>query len=163
MSDINNPYNSPETRIVPEQKQYTGNLTEPMQKFLRESSPWMRFIGIVGFIGSGICAVFGLISLFFSNSLSLIEDFTNTPVWLMSLTYALTGVVMFFPSFFAYKAGTMIKKFIYSNVDADLEDALKNNKALWKFYGIMTIILLAFIPLVIILAFIIGIASVANF
>jgi len=162
MSDLENLYKSPETQIVPEQKQSAGNLTEPMLQFLRGASPWMRFVGIVGFVGSGICVVFGLISLFFSNSISslLSEDFMNTPIWLASLSYALSGVVLFFPSFFTYKTGTMIRKFIYSNTDADLEEALKNNKALWKFYGIITIIFLAFIPVVIILSVIIGIAAV---
>jgi len=165
MSDSENRYNSPETQIVPEQKQFTGNLTEPMYKYLREASPWMRFIGIIGFIGSGIIVIFGLISLFFVNSLASLftNDLQDTPFWLASLSYTISGIVLFFPSFFTFKAGTLIRKFTYSSTDADLEEALKNNKSLWKFYGIFTIIMLAFIPVVIIITLIIGVASFVSF
>jgi hypothetical protein len=37
-----------------------------------------------------------------------------------------------------------------SNSDKDLEDAFKNNKSLWKFYGILVIVYLALIPVLLI-------------
>jgi len=161
MSDSENTaYNSPETQIVPEQIQVVGNLTEPMHRYLREASPWLRFIGIVGFVSSGGMALLGLVSLMFSGTLSSImpQELTNVPFWLGSLFYVATGVVLFFPAYYAYKSGVMIRKYMYSSTDADLEDALRNNKALWKFYGIITIVSLCLIPVIIIVSVIIGIA-----
>jgi len=165
MSDLENLYNSPETQVVPEQRQVNGNITEPMHRFLKETSPWMRFIGIVGFISSGGLVVFGLISILFTTASFnfLSEETVSAPFWLVSLIYIATGAVLFFPSYFTYKAGTMIRRFILSNTEKDLEEALKNNKALWKFYGIITIISLSFIPILIAVSVIIAVTAVGLF
>ena len=71
MSDVVNPYKSPEasTEVI---KPLTvqGTLSETMLKYLSDSSPWLRFIGIVGFIGSGLFVLGGLIAIIVSPILS---------------------------------------------------------------------------------------------
>ena len=64
--------------------------------------------------------------------------------------YIVSGVIVFFPSKFMYSFGSRIKRYAGSEAPEDLEQALKNNKSLWKFSGIVCIVYLSFIPLAII-------------
>jgi hypothetical protein len=67
------------------------------------------------------------------------------------------AVLGFFPSYFIYNFGSKIRTYLRTGAEQDLERALKNNKSLWKFSGILTIIGLAIIPVI----FIISIAVAA--
>ena len=150
MSDFENPYNSPESPIIPEKIATVGSLTQTMLNYLKEASPWLRFIGILGFILCGLMALGGVIFIIVSLVLSgYMEEFGNIPIWLFSLLYFAFGSLFFFPARFIYEFGSRIRKYQYSNSDEDLELALKNNKSLWKFYGILCIVYLfhAYFPL----------------
>jgi hypothetical protein len=164
MSDFENPYKSPETSIVPEKTQGAGTvLTETMLGYLKEASPWTRFIGILGFIGCGLMVLGGIITAIATSSVSgITEGFGPLPVWLVSLIYIAFGVLFFFPSRFVYDFGAKIRNYQFSSSDEDLEAAFKSNKSLWKFYGIMLIVYLALIPLFIVLAVIGAVASTAG-
>lgn len=164
MSDFDNQYKSPETQIVPEGKQVAGNLTETMLKHLKEASPWCRFIGILGFVGSGFMAVSGFFLLVASVAASsFFSEFGNIPFWILSLIYIAGAVILLFPSLFTFRYGDRIRKYQYSNSDEDMEEAFKNNKSLWKFTGIMYIIYLAFIPVTIVVSLIIGVIAAVNY
>ena len=148
MSDFENQYNSGQAPIVPEQNQTEGNLSETTLRYLKETSPWLRFIGILGFISCGLMALIAILILAASSFLaSLLSGWENIPIWLISIFYAAMGAVIFFPSRFTYNFGSKISKYQFSNSSEDLETAFKNNRALWKFYGILSIIGLAIIPL----------------
>ncbi|MDR0443356.1 MAG: hypothetical protein LBH44_08135 [Treponema sp.] len=157
MSDINNPYQSPEAPIIPE-AQNSGVLSEKMLRYLKEASPWLRFMGILGFISCGLIAGGGLILIIAMAAVSsFTEELNQFPVWIFILIYLPMGLLYFFPSRFIYNFGTKIRNFQFSNSNEDLELAFKNNKSFWKFLGIMSIILLAFIPISIIMAILGGI------
>jgi hypothetical protein len=162
MSDIENPYQSPETPVIPEKSQSTETvLTEKMLRYLKEASPWLRFIGIVGMIGCGLMAVAGLITAIVM-AVSFGES-DQSSVWVITLlVYIPVGILMFFPALYTYNFGAKIRKYLFSNLDEDLESAFKNNKSLWKFIGILSIINLSLIPLTIIIAIIGGIVAAVN-
>jgi len=164
MSDFENPYKSPETTIVPEKTQGTGTvLTETMLGYLKEASPWMRFIGILGFIGCGLMCFGGIIFAITTSVVSsMMEGLGNFPVWLLSLIYVAFGVLLYFPSRFTYNFGAKIRNYQLSNSDEDLELAFKNNKSLWKFYGILLIIYLALTPFLIIISIIFATVTAAG-
>ena len=173
MSDIENPYQSPaaNTEVVkPLVSQ--GALTEIMVKNLIEASPWLRFIGVLGFIGSGFCFLAGIIFLFsapFANQMfdeipgyfSLVFRGLSSMIALYSLYFIGIGVVNFFPSLFAYRFGTKIRVYTQSNSEQDLEFAFRNNKSYWKFKGILAIIGLAVVPLFIIIGIVMVVAAIA--
>ena len=173
MSDSANPYQSPEadTEVI---KPLTvqGALTETMVKYLNGASPWMRFIGIVGFIGSGALVLLGILSFGFFPMASSLNLFGEVSFFLGSLApvmaiYAVNfiggGVLMFFPAFFTYRFGVKIRKFTQTNSEQELEQAFKNNKSLWKFNGIVTIVGLAIIPVLIVIVIVVAFASMALF
>jgi hypothetical protein len=165
MSDIDNPYQSPESPIIPEIPQNTGvMLSEKMLHYLNGASPWLQFIGILGYIGSGLSVtvgIFGTIGLSATSSFFNLElgDF---PLWIITFIYIPLGVLVFFPAHFTYNFGRKIRNYRFSNSTEDLELAFKNNKSLWKFYGIICIIYLAFIPFFIIITIIGGVAAAIS-
>ena len=174
MPDLSNPFQSPETdaKIVkPLVSQ--GILTDTMIKYLRDTSPWLHFMGIMGFIGSGFMAFAGLLFIIFvpfglnlfDDSSGFFSDFISPFTLMMGNALYLigAGVLMFFPALFTYRFGAKIRSFILSNSEDELELALKNNKSLWKFNGILMIIILAFLPVMIIIGVIVAVAAIAIF
>ncbi|MDL2229493.1 hypothetical protein LJC14_04505 [Treponema sp. OttesenSCG-928-L16] len=154
MSDSFNPYESPRTDIDRgEPLSSAGQLTETMILYLKGASPWLRFIGIMGFISCGLCAVSGIGSI---AAIPMIPEIPSNIGGLMGvsmgLLYLIAGVLMFFPSRFVYGFGAKIRSFLQNNASAELETAFGYNKSLWKFMGIVTIVNLAFIPVFIIVA-----------
>jgi hypothetical protein len=163
MSDFENQYNSPETPIVPEQKRIAGNLTETMLGYLKEASPWLKFIGVLGFIGCGFTVLMGVFTAIGSISASaFFSDIVDFPFWLFSVIYLPMGVLLFFPAYFTWSFGDKISRYLYSNSDEDLEQAFKNNKSLWKFTGILSIISLAALPVLIIIMMIVSVIAAIN-
>ena len=173
MSDEQNPYQSPETtsfQTAPAMPQ--GNLTETMLMYLKGASPWLRFIGIVGFIMAGLIALWGVVIFFiFLFSGGFLEDLAyETGGYfnyggILGVVGGMTGVftvgiavLVFIPALFTYRFGDKIRKYLYSGTDRELEEAFKNNKSLWMFNGIIYIISLAFLPVTIIASVVIALA-----
>jgi len=164
MSDLENPYQSPETPIIPETSQDSGvSLTVTMLQYLFEASPWMRFIGILGYIGSALSClggiIFTIVMLFNSDLTGEIDMFSS---WLIPLVYIPIGLLLFFPSHFTFKFGQKIRAYQRSHLNEELETAFKYNKSLWKFNGILYIIYLSAIPALIVIGMVIGIVSTLN-
>jgi len=171
MSDALNPYQSPETLAVPQPLVAEGTLTETTLIYLRQASPWLRFIGILGFISAGLTALSGVV--FFAIAPLMQELWGDIPgfkavfsdVWgavfsgSLAIFCVSAGVLMFFPSLFIYRFGERIRSYLRTGTDQELEQAFKNNKSFWKFVGILCIIQLAFLPLAIIGSIIAAVAS----
>ncbi|MDR2478886.1 MAG: hypothetical protein LBD48_06180 [Treponema sp.] len=172
MSDVENPWQTPQSDSVP-QKITQGALTSTMLRYLKEAAPWLRFIGILGFIGCGLLALGGIIMLFAAGAINQVwseawEGFPQLGAYSgvlsavfgasMTVYFLFFAVICFFPALFVYNFGSKIRSYMQSASDDDLEAAFKNNKSLWKFFGILAIIQLAFIPVMVIAGIIIAVA-----
>ena len=160
MSENINPYQAPGADLnAPKPTVSSNGLTETMVKYLKEAAPWIRFLGILGFIGSGFTALAGLgIMIAFPFIARLSGEFYPAALMgsSMGIIYIILGAVIFFPARFTYNFGAKIRSYLQSNSELDLELAFKNNKSFWKFNGILCIVYLAFIPV----AIVIGVISV---
>ena len=164
MSDFTNPYRSPDNLSVPEKPiNPQAGLTGTMLRYLNEASPWLRFIGILHLIFCGIVVIGGIItSIVLFVLSSQIDDFDGAYIALAGLVYVPMGILYYFPARFIYNIGTKIRKYQFTNSDEDLELAFKYNKSLWKFLGIICIIMLAVIPVSIVLAVIGGVVAAVS-
>ena len=173
MSDMANPYQSPATASFPAPPAISqGNLTETMLIYLKGASPWLRFIGVMGFIMAGFVALWGLalffIFLFAGNFFGELFDEVQGLGLYSGIFGAIGGAaglftiggaaLIFFPALFTYRFGERIRKYLQTGTDSELEEAFKNNRSLWKFNGIILIISLAFIPVSIIVSIIIAVS-----
>jgi hypothetical protein len=69
----------------------------------------------------------------------------------MGIFYLGSAVLIFFPARFIYSFGARLRNYFLGNSPKELELAFKNNKSLWKFYGVFSIVVLALIPIAIVL------------
>ncbi|MDR0720253.1 MAG: hypothetical protein LBF78_11520 [Treponema sp.] len=134
-------------------------LNENTLFYLKSVSPWLRFLGIIYYIGCGFLVASGLIALI---AAPLMEDlnFDGETSFLMGIFYLISAIITFFPARFIYTFGARLRNYFLNNAEKELELAFKYNKSFWKFCGIMMIICLALIPIGISLAVY---ASMAGF
>jgi hypothetical protein len=151
MSDSGNPWQSPSTEVAAEEGASRDALTPLMIRYLKEASPWLRFLGIIGYIGAALIVVLGLgFIVTGAGGFYLLNLFDGLTGFFMGFLYIVMGVVAFFPARFVHGFGAKIRSYLLSGGAQDLETAFRYNRALWKFSGILTIVYLSLIPLVII-------------
>jgi hypothetical protein len=167
MSDTGNPWQSPAAAVKVEENAVQGILTAAMIRYLKETSPWLRFIGILGYIGAGFCLVVGIVLAIVllvtglgRTAITGFEDLAGVASTFMGLIYIVLGALVFFPARFTHRFGVKIRNYLLSGAEKDLEEALKNNRSLWKFNGILVIVYLALVPVGVIVAIVVAVSSV---
>jgi hypothetical protein len=151
-----------------------GTLTEIMLKYLIRASPWLRFLGIMGFIGCGFMVLGGIMSFAyvpfagimfdeFSDVISSVFGSLAPMLAVYAVYFIGAGVVTFFPALFTYRFGEKIRSYVLTNSEADLELAFRNNMSLWKFKGILMIIGMAAVPVLTVISVVIIAAAMALF
>ncbi len=135
-----NPYAAPSANLV--RAAATGEVPYDVVVELKGTKPWVRFISILGWI---MCSFFGLGIIF-----SLIPALsTKAPVGGPELAIIILGggLVMFlmlYPTLKLSKYATHISRLVESNSPSDLVEAMREQKRVWKFYGVVAAIYLSF-------------------
>jgi hypothetical protein len=152
MSDTENPWQSPDTEVAVQSGASRDGLTETMIRHLKGASPWLRFLGVIGYIGAVFIALMGiaLIIVEAGNIYALARIFGNHVDTVMGAVYMVMGVVAFFPAHFTYKFGIKIRDYLLGGGSGDLETAFRYNHALWKFSGVLVIVWLSLAVLAIV-------------
>lgn len=138
------------------------NINDVAVVYLNETSKWGKFLAIMGFIAAGLTILLG----FFSSTLMpLIYNkqigmgmMPSAFTYFLAVIYIAIGVLYFFPSLYLYKYSEKIKEAIHSRNSQALTEAFQNQKSLYKFWGILTIIVLALYALMILF----GLLAVLN-
>ncbi len=145
-----NPYQAP--TASPDQFGTGGHVHNPQVgvseltvEHLRQTKPWVTFIGVMYIIGA---ALMGLGGLFFMGTMP--GDFA----WL-GILYVVMAAVMVIPSLHLLRYGSQIGNLISGGGVHALEEALSHQKSFWKFVGILAAIMLGLYAL----AFAIGMAG----
>ena len=122
--------------------------------YLLESSRWGKFLAIMGFIMCGFMAVlaFFIPALFtqvppYSQMSSSFSSGFRTG---MTVVYLLLAVMMFFPCLYLYKFSVKMQTAVKNTSQENLDESLMSLKSMFKFYGILTIIILSFYALAVI-------------
>jgi len=131
------------------------------QSYLREAGKWAVFLGILGFIGTGLILI---CALFVSTIFALIAQYQPTPYpagisGIVSFVYVLIAVFNFFFALYLYQFGSRIKKGILFNDAMETNKALEKLKSFFKLWGITTIVILALYALMIIIFIIVGVGA----
>ncbi len=165
MSDTINPYESTQTNLDEEKPLISQDFfTASTIEYLKASSPWMKFMGIMSFIGAGILIVVGLAIMLLFPIVSQVLDFVSAGLAAVSsvfgFIYLAMGIVAIFPARYLYNFASKIRLFIETKNERAMEIALRNNKSFWKFNGIVAIISLASIPVIFIISIFVALAGV---
>lgn len=120
-------------------------LLQDAQLYLVTAGKWARFLGILGFIGTGLVL---LCALFFGTIISAMSAFsrvgatTMAPIGLMSFYYVLIAIFYFFISLYLYQFGTRVKNGVAFGNSAEVTNGLGKLKSMLKLLGIVTIVLM---------------------
>lgn len=122
------------------------------QSFLTEAARWGKFLAIAGFIFCGFIVVTAFFIPTIYSNLSRLNglgaEMINNAAFGVSVIYFIAALVLFFPCLFLFRFSVKMKMALTTISQENFEDSLKNLKSLFKFYGILTIILLSFYALV---------------
>ena len=144
-----------------------GLLTANVKNYLMETARWGKFLAIMGYIGLGLMLVLSFAMIFgmsfLNNSLSEMSQFyqpQSLNLVTMGIMYLLIIVIYFFPVYFLHTFSLRVKSALLTDSVEDMDAAFKNLKSLFKFMGIVTIVvmsiyalaLLIIVPVVIFLA-----------
>ena len=133
-------------------------VTPQTQSYLSESAKWGKFLAIMGFILCGIMVIIAFIIPSFMvkvppyNEMS--ESYTAGMKAGMTIMYLLFSLLFFFPCFYLYKFSVKMQSAVKSISQENFDESLMNLKSMFKFYGILTIIILSFYALVFVIAMI---------
>jgi len=118
--------------------------------YLLETSKWSKFIAIVGFVGIGILAVIGILMLIGFSFLGNL--YKGVPMWIVGVVYIVMSVIYYFPTIYLYKFSTKIKQGLQLEGEMVLADGFLNLKKVFKFIGILTIVILSIYVLALLIA-----------
>lgn len=130
-----------------------------IKSHLSETARWGKFLSILGFI---ICVLIVLVGLFFGTLFSSLVNrsevsyegniSTGSLGAMAAVMYIIIAVVYFFPCLFLYRFSTKMKTALNGNEQTDLTLAFQNLKSLFRYVGVITVILLSIYLIIIVFA-----------
>jgi hypothetical protein len=120
-------------------------LLQDAQSYLITAGKWARFLGILGFIGTGFIV---LCALFIGTIMSALTSFSpagrmaTAPAGFLTFFYILIAIFYFFVSLYTYQFGVRVKEGVAFSSSAAVTDGLNKLKSVFKLIGIVTIIIM---------------------
>ncbi len=121
----------------------TVHVSEASVKYLFETAKWAKFLAIVGFISLALLILIGLItSLLLGN---IMEEMAPeiASFGFIGLFYIILAAIFVFPTWYLYQFSIKMIRALSGAGQVEFENALLNQKSLFKFMGIYTIVMLA--------------------
>ncbi len=145
------------------------NVDQVGRSHLGEAARWAKFLAIMGFI---FCGLIVLMGVFFGSFMGILSsrsggnpygDVVSTPGIgaAMAIYYVIVALIYFFPCLFLYRFATKMRNALAANDQETINTSFQNLKATFRYMGIVTIIMLAFVVLAFIVA-LLGVAAGSN-
>jgi hypothetical protein len=124
---------------------YSPGIVDPRAvQALQNTKPWVRLCSVIGFISTGFILLAALVMLLggaFMPTQKQAFPFAGFQ-FVLGLLYAAMGVLYLFPSIKLWKYGSSIVRLMVSGSNADLIEALEQQRSFWKFVGIMILVMI---------------------
>lgn len=139
-----------------------GGLSSEDKGYLETAAKWSKFLGIMGFIFTGIIVLAGFAMFALGNSMSSAFP-SNSPFsggmfgTGIGILYLLLAAPYFFISLYMYRFATKTQAALYSSNDAGMTEAFKNLRNYFRLMGI----LVAAILVLYLVALVFGIGAAA--
>jgi hypothetical protein len=128
-----NPYESPApTGSIGSVSVGASGVSDETIQLLKQTRPWVRLLGILGFIGCVLMILAG-IGLCVTMSQQRGAAFGIG----MMITYGVMGLLYIFPSIYLLRYAKHIRALEQNRTVPSLNEALTAQKSFWKFVGMM--------------------------
>ncbi len=138
MSD-SNPYQSPSTPASPfEGHTEVDTMLYEATQSLAQTKPWVRFLSVLGFIGSAgmVVVVVGMMAF---------RRGPFGPGLIEMIVMVLMFVLFYFiPSFLLWNYASRIGEFLKASNPLTFSAAIAAQKSFWKYLGILTLVIMCF-------------------
>lgn len=126
-------------------------INQENKNYLLESARWGKFLAIVGYIIIGFIVLAGF---FFMIGFSFASRFSGSrfPMALIGFVYILMAILYFFPVNYLNNFSNQMKEGLGSNNQQMVTSGFSNMKSLFKFMGILTIVILSIYVLILLFA-----------
>ena len=123
--------------------------------YLAEARKWARFISIVMFVMIGLMILIGFMMGAIMDTLTSFSDQPAMPFsgGFFMVFYIIMAAVYFFPVYYLYKFSENLGRALNTGSEAELTSAFEFLKKHYKFIGILTIVMIAFMILAFFAAF----------
>lgn len=124
---------------------------------LRRTQPWLRFLGIMLMIGTGLTLLVGIglcgLGLVATGLHTEEGERTNGPMLIvMGLIYIPLAFVYLYPAILLLRSAARIRAADASNAETAVVESLEAQRKFWKYAGICVIVMMALYALAILLA-----------
>lgn len=124
-------------------------VTEDMRSYIYDITKWARFISIVGFVISIflIMAAFSISALMNSNPdvAAQLNQLGSNGSTVITVLYLVLGLLLFYPSILLNKISKKAKQGVLFGDQESLNQSFASLKSLFKFWGIVTILIIVFL------------------
>ena len=136
----------------------SNSIDQVAKAYLLETTKWAKFLAILGFIVYGL-AILGCLGMILggtsiASSMPGFDMYSGIGLTGLGLIYLIIILICFYPTYCLYKFAVKTKEGLQNSNNASLTEGFKNQKNMYKFYGIFTIIMLVIYGIVIIFAII---------
>lgn len=130
-----------------EEPLFNENQREQMSQacsYLISISKWMKFFFIMAIISVSLIMMAGLAIIASASIISDMPDIPDFPVAIVGAIYMAVGALNLVPAIYMNRISKAAERTVESDDNSAMLDFLKNNKSLWKFLGILTIVMIGF-------------------
>lgn len=127
------------------------NCNREIKEYLLETSKWGKFLAILGFIGVGILVMVAIVVMIGFTFINKIKT-PGFPTGLIGFIYLALAVVYYFPVSYLNRFSIEMKKGLESGDANEVTVGFQNLKSLFKFMGILAIVIFSIYGLILIVA-----------
>ncbi|TCC89393.1 hypothetical protein EZ428_16995 [Pedobacter frigiditerrae] len=135
-----------ETQLEPKEEQALA-VTEEIRSYIYETAKWASFLAIVGFVLTGllvVCAfMFGAIMSSSPELALMTGELAKAGSAVITIVFLIYAFAIFYPSLLMFKYANKAKVGILYGEQDSLNEAMGKMKSLFKYWGIITIIILS--------------------
>lgn len=122
------------------------------KQYLIETSKWGLFFTVLGFIMIGLICLAAIVMIGLSSTVG-----QSMQLSIMGVAYLIFGVLYIIPVIYMMKFSNNMKKGLEMGTSSEIEEGFKNLKALFRFTGILSIVVIGLYILGILVAVIAGV------
>lgn len=122
-------------------------ISEDVRSYIYDMAKWTKFLSVVGFVFTALITLSAFGTAAFLNSVAAVSP-SNPLVQIgattLTVIYLLIALLQFYPSFLLFKFSTAAMQAVLYADQPSLGIAMGKLKSFFKFWGIFTIVFIAF-------------------
>jgi len=147
------------TEQNPDTSLFGFGIDQSSRAHLSEAAKWARFLAIVGFVMCGLIVLAAIFLGSFLATMTSSEGYRSSAAGLtggmgafIAIFYSGIAILFFFPYLFLFRFATRMKAALNTNDQLTLNTSFQNLKIMFRYVGILTIVMLSFYALAILMA-----------